>query len=80
MKKEIVGLLLAATLMLGLTGCATCKDSGAWEYKAVPCYSQDVGKTINDMSQQGWHFVSLSAGAGDATHWPSALLLFKKHK
>jgi len=80
MKRRILGLLLAATLALVLTGCTTCSNSATWEYKAVPCHSQDVGKTIDDMKQQGWDFVSMSAGGGDAVNWPSAILLFKKHK
>ena len=80
MKKRMLGFLLTTAVALSLSGCASCHDSTAWEYEAVPSYSQDVGKTISDMEKQGWRFVSLSAGAGDATHWPSAILLFKRHK
>ncbi|HXC35526.1 MAG TPA: hypothetical protein VNV43_06590 [Candidatus Acidoferrales bacterium] len=30
------------------------------------------------MADQGWHFVSMSAGGGDTTHYPVAILVFKK--
>jgi hypothetical protein len=69
-------------LAFAFTGCATYNHSSAWEYKAATCTgdSQDVEKQINDMTQQGWHFVSIAAGAGDATHWPTAILVFKRAK
>jgi hypothetical protein len=80
MKKRILGLFLASTLMLFFTGCATYSHSAAWEYKAIDCYCQNVGKTIDDMRQQGWCFVSMSAGGGGPTNAPEAVLLFKRHK
>ena len=50
------------------------------EYKAVSCTGDgpDVENQINTMNQQGWHLVSISAGGGDATHYPMAILVFKQ--
>lgn len=56
--------------------------SSSVEYKSVTCAGDgpDVENEMNTMTKQGWHFVSMSAGGGDATHFPVAILLFKKHK
>lgn len=82
MKKQILSFMLASTLTLGITGCSTCCDSAAWEYKAVNCTgdSQDVQKQIDNMTKEGWCFVSISGGGGDATHVPYDVLIFKRHK
>jgi Domain of unknown function (DUF4177) len=82
MKKRVLGLFLASTLALTFTGCATCSHSAAWEYKVVTPYADavTVEKQINDLTQQGWHLVSVSAGGGDATHVPETIIVFKRHK
>lgn len=82
MKKHIHGLLLASTLALVFTGCATSSNTAAWEYKVVTPYADaaTVEKQINDLTQQGWHLVSIAAGGGDVTHTPQAVIVFKRHK
>ena len=88
MKRRLFGLLLASAFAFAVTGCSTFKhmtsssSSSDDEYKVVTSAGDgpDVEKEINDMSQQGWHFVSVSAGGGDVTHYPVAILVFKKHK
>lgn len=52
------------------------------EYTAVTCAGDgpDVENQINTMTKQGWHFVSISSGGGDASHYPVAILVFKKNK
>ena len=74
--------LLAASLLTLPSGCAVLKPSAGRQYKAVNGYADGphVQRQINDMAQQGWHFVSISTAGGDATHWPDAVLVFKKHK
>ena len=84
MKKRILGLVLAPALVLGFTGCATCSHSTAWEYKVAIVSGNMVAtnnvpvaeETINNMTQQGWHLVSVSAGGSD----PKVVLVFKRHK
>jgi len=84
MKKNIHGLLLAFTLALVVTGCATSNHSTAWDYSvqtvAGNVYTKNnepvAQETINRMTQQGWHLVSASA-AGEE---PKIVLVFKRHK
>jgi hypothetical protein len=75
--------MLACALAFAVTGCMTFShSSSSLEYKAVTCAGDgpDVENQINDMTKQGWHFVSMSSGGGDVTHYPVAILVFKKHK
>jgi len=94
MKRRLFSLLLASAFAFAVTGCAmfshsssstsTSKSSSpkapSEEYKVLTCAgdAQDVEAQINNMAQQGWHFVSMSAGGGDLTHYPTAILVFKK--
>jgi hypothetical protein len=82
MKKRILGLLLTSTLMLGFTGCATDHDSSAWEYIMVTTNVGSEAETkINQLTEQGWHLVSMSAVADRGVDQPdTAVLVFKKHK
>jgi hypothetical protein len=50
------------------------------EYKCVTCAGDgpDVENEINNMTKQGWRFVSMSSGGGDVTHYPVAILVFKR--
>jgi outer membrane lipoprotein SlyB len=78
MKKQIHGLLLAVALAFAFTGCATGDHSAAWEYKAVNAQTNLEGgieKQINDLTKQGWHLVSVSAGGDNTT-----VIVFRRHK
>ena len=84
MKGRILGLLIASTLALVFTGCTTSSHSKAWDYNVqivggnmyaannVPAAQE----TINRMTQQGWHLVSVSAGGEE----PKIVIVFKRHK
>jgi Domain of unknown function (DUF4177) len=87
MKRRLFSSLLAFAVAFAVTGCSTFKhmtssSSSSEEYKVVTSAGDgpDVEKEINDMAQQGWHFVSISSGGGDLTHYPVAILVFKKHQ
>ena len=72
---------MASTLALIFTGCATYNDSSAWEYKVVTpnLNAATVEKQINDLTQQGWHLVSVTAGESGGGV-PMTVLVFKRHK
>lgn len=74
--------MLASAVALAVTGCKTFMFKSSMNYKAITCAGDgpDVENEINTMTRQGWHFVSMSAGGGDATHYPVAILVFKKHE
>ncbi|HEV2328338.1 MAG TPA: DUF4177 domain-containing protein [Verrucomicrobiae bacterium] len=89
MTRRLFSTLLACAVALALTGCKTFSHSSSSstssttsspEYKCVTCAGDapDVENEINTMANQGWHFVSMSAGGGDTTHYPVAILVFKK--
>ena len=90
MNKQIRGLLLASTLALVVTGCATTDHSEAWTYKVVfadgntytASHVPTVEGSINSMTRQGWHLVSVSA-AGSASTAPNPdkiMIVFKRHQ
>jgi hypothetical protein len=73
--------MLACALAFAFSGCSTFSHSSpSAEYKAVTCAGDgpDVENEINTMTKQGWHFVSISSGGGDVTHYPVAILVFSK--
>lgn len=84
MKKTMVRFILAATFALTFAGCATPKSPTDWEYKVEIVTKNLVGannvlaaeKTINEMAQKGWQFVSLSTGGDE----PNVVLVFKRKK
>ncbi|MGH7939825.1 MAG: hypothetical protein ACREFR_01980 [Limisphaerales bacterium] len=87
MKRRLVGSLLACAVAFAVSGCKTfshltSSSSSSNEFKVVTSAGDgpDVQKTINDMTEQGWHFVSISSGGGDLKHYPVAILVFKRHK
>jgi hypothetical protein len=82
MTRRLISSLLACAFAFAVTGCKIMSpSSSSMEYKAVTCAGDgpDVENEINSMTKQGWHFVSMSSGGGDVTHYPVAILVFKKH-
>ena len=80
MKKQTSILLLIGALSVTFTGCAT-PHSKAWEYKAVTVWvdpATNIETQINTLTEQGWHFVSLSTA--DKNEAPYAVILFKRPK
>ena len=80
MNKKTFTLLLICALSVLFTGCAT-SHSKAWEYKAVTVWADpptNIEAQINSLTEQGWHFVSLSTA--DKNEAPYAVILFKRHK
>ena len=83
MKRRFFVALLAFTVAPMFSGCASCGHPANCEkYKVATEFADPVRveKRINEFTQQGWRLVSVSAGGGDATHVPMAILVFKKNK
>ena len=82
MKKQIVGILTAAVLVFGASGCATHSRCTASEYKVVQTFDYRLEKQLNELSQQGWTVVSITtsqtaAGEGGAS---KVVVLLKRPK
>jgi hypothetical protein len=80
MKKQMFVLLLICALSVTFTGCVT-PQTKAWEYKAVTVWvdpATNIEEQINSLSDQGWHFVSVSTA--DKNEAPYAVILFKRRK
>jgi hypothetical protein len=90
MKKKIIGALLAATIAFVVSGCATPGNPAAWTYKVVsvtgslyPALAQhppEAEKTINRMTSEGWHLVSVSADGRENSEAHTLVIVFKKQK
>jgi hypothetical protein len=96
MKKKIIGALLAATIAFVVAGCATPGSPAAWTYKVVYMdgntesfaedgitYRLSAEDTINSMTSEGWHLVSVSAADSGKSVFPNPdkmVIVFKKQK
>jgi hypothetical protein len=82
MKKQIVGILAAAILVFGASGCATHSRCTASEYKVVRDFAYArLEKQLNDLSQQGWTVVSITASRESTdTSVPEVIALLKRQK
>jgi len=80
MKKQIVGILTAAVLVFGASGCATHSRCATSEYKVVRDFAyQRLEAQLNDLSKQGWTVVSITASreSTDSTV-PEVIALLKR--
>jgi Domain of unknown function (DUF4177) len=83
MKKQIVGILAAAVLVFGASGCATHGRCTASEYKVVRDFTYPrFEKQLSDLSQQGWTVVSITASrqSNDEGQVPEVIALLKRPK
>jgi len=84
MKKQTLRLLLAMGAAVLFSGCATCHQSQAYDYKIISGRVQDIGRTgqiplgkqLEQATAEGWQVVTATdAGEGDG-----ALIILKRRK
>ena len=83
MRKQITAVSLAILLAFALSGCATCREHHAVEYKVVRAFAYpSLEKQLNDLSQQGWSVISISTSQQSVGKdgVPEVIVLLKRAK